>query len=140
MNMYPVSGQLYDMHNCTHNGEAVAHDAIGWGVSHFARLVARLRGITDIDGGSLLENSALVMALEGGVGYEPETILESNSHSTENMCMLVAGGAGGLKGGRHIAFDNDVHPAQVVLSAMNAAGVGAESLGEVSGTVPELFT
>jgi len=139
MNMYPVSGQLIDMHGCTHNGEGVAADAIGWGLSHFARLVAKLRGTTDLDGGSVLDNSALVFAFEGGVGYEPETVLESNSHSTENMSMLVAGGAGGLKRGHHIAMNNQAHPAQVVLSAMNAVGVETDTFGEVSGVLPELF-
>jgi hypothetical protein len=136
MNMYPVSGQLYDMHNGTHNGVGLAHDAIGWGVSHFARLVARLRDTPDFDGASLLDSSALVMGFEGGVGADPESNLASNAHSTENMCMLMAGG--GLVAGEHIHL-NDVHPARVVLTAMNAAGAELDELGEVSGTLPELL-
>jgi hypothetical protein len=139
MNMYPVSGQLADMHNGTHNGEALAADAIGWGVSHFARLVARLRATTDYDGQSVLDNSALVLIFEGGVGEDPETMLESNAHSSENMGILVAGRAGGLKSGVHIHRSNATHPAQVVLSAMKACGHSSDALGEVEGDVPELF-
>jgi hypothetical protein len=139
MNMYPVSGQLYDMHGGTHNGAPLAADAIGWGVSHFARLVARLRETTDFDGQSVLDNSALVLIFEGGVGQDPESMLESNAHSSENMGILVAGGAGGLKRGVHIHRGNATHPAQVVLSAMNACGYPSEVLGEVEGGLPELF-
>jgi hypothetical protein len=138
MNMYPVSGQLYDMHGCTHNGATLAADAIGWGVSHFARLVALLRGTPDGDG-TLLDHAAVMLTFEGGVGYEPETDLESNSHSTENMSILLAGGAGGLGAGRHIHYENDRHPAQVVLTAMRACGYSQSVLGEVQGELPELY-
>jgi hypothetical protein len=139
MNMYPISGQMIDMHGCTHNGAAVAADAIGWVVSQFSRLTARLRETIDFDGQSVLDNSALVLALEGGVGEDPETQLSSNAHSTENMSMLIAGRAGGLRAGSHIPLANEPHPARVVLSAMQACGYASDEFGEVSGSLPELF-
>jgi hypothetical protein len=56
------------------------------------------------------------------------------------MACLIAGRAGGLKPGKHVAAPGK-HPAQVVLSAMNAVGVGGNALGdEVTGNIPELFT
>jgi hypothetical protein len=54
------------------------------------------------------------------------------------MSVLVAGHAGGLKGGLHVPTRNG-HPASPVLSAMNAVGVSAKALGEVQGNIPELF-
>src|SRR5262249_16787620 len=130
MNMYPVSGQFIDMHGCTHNGVDVAADAIGWSISHFARLVAKLKGTIHFNGRPWLDNGVLVLDFEGGVGQDPESGSMSNAHSTENMCMLVAGGAGGIKGGRHVDLANQAHPAQVVLTAMNAVGANASALGE----------
>jgi len=56
---------------------------------------------------------------------------------------LVGGHAGGLNpgGGKHIVANNAAHPAQALISAMKAVGVAeeTETLGEVSGAIPELF-
>ncbi|HMI92293.1 MAG TPA: hypothetical protein VK509_13045, partial [Polyangiales bacterium] len=60
------------------------------------------------------------------------------THSVEEMVLLVGGRAGGLQPGRHIPKDG-AHPAQCLVSAMQAAGYTGDSLGEVSGNVPELF-
>ncbi len=55
---------------------------------------------------------------------------------TEKMAMLVAGRAGGaLKPGRHVVATGN-HPAQVLISAMNAVGVPTEKLGEITGGIP----
>jgi hypothetical protein len=54
------------------------------------------------------------------------------------MSILCAGYAGGLKQGKHIV-ETGKHPANVVISCMNAVGVSG-GLGEVSGNIPELFT
>jgi hypothetical protein len=54
------------------------------------------------------------------------------------MVMLVAGRAGGLKPGKHIKAAG-VHPARCLISAMRAAGATGDKLGEVTGTIPELF-
>jgi hypothetical protein len=53
--------------------------------------------------------------------------------------LLIAGRAGGLEPRKHVVAAGK-HPAQVVLSAMNAVGLTAGALGEVSGNIPELFT
>jgi hypothetical protein len=53
------------------------------------------------------------------------------------MIAIVGGHAGGLRVGQHIVA-TDKHPAQVVLTAMNAVGVSG-GLGEVSGTIPGLL-
>jgi hypothetical protein len=60
-------------------------------------------------------------------------------HSGENMVTLIAGRAGGLKPGKHLKATGK-HPVQVLISAMNAAGVATDTLGEISGQLPELFS
>ena len=54
------------------------------------------------------------------------------------MAALIAGRAGGLTPGVHID-GNERHPAQVVITAMQALG-GPDELGEVSGAIQELLS
>jgi hypothetical protein len=54
------------------------------------------------------------------------------------MVMLVAGRAGGLTPGKHIATGG-AHPGACLISAMQAAGVSGNTLGEVTGNVAGLF-
>jgi len=119
---------------------ALADVNVHFHVDIIARLVKKLRDVADIDGSSVLDHTALVMLFEGGQGYNPESDppAENDSHSTVNMMALVAGGAGGLQRGVHIVAA-DRHPAEVVISAMNAAGYQESTLGEVSGGIAELF-
>ncbi|MEM6993522.1 MAG: DUF1552 domain-containing protein [Myxococcota bacterium] len=144
MNLYPIAGHETDMHQAghgSHNGQGleVMTDSIRWHVHHFARLVEKIRDTTDFDGGSMLDNCALILQFEGGHGYDPQTGEDHKPHSSENMSALVAGGAGGLNptGGKHVVTDG-AHPVQVVNAAMQAVGIDQE-LGEVSGSIPELF-
>jgi len=61
------------------------------------------------------------------------------NHSVDNAVMLVGGRAGGLVSGQHVnVTGSDLHHATVINTAMRAVGVDA-SLGEISGTVDELF-
>jgi hypothetical protein len=141
-----------NMHDIGHRLQATEVpdrcSVLAFQVKHFARLVAKLKSTPDVDGTKLLDNTALVMIFEGGYGYDPYTggapdkhSINYNVHSTENMCALVSGRAGGLKPGKHIVA-TDVHPAQAIISAMQAVGVtqgGEPRLGEVSGIIPGLF-
>jgi hypothetical protein len=54
------------------------------------------------------------------------------------MILLVGGHAGGLTPGKHIPTAG-AHPAQCLVSCMQAAGYAGDALGEVTGNVPELF-
>ena len=138
LNMLPVTGVGRDVHGMVHSGNRQGIvDTLGWHVGHFARLVAKLKQSTELDGSSILDNTALVLCFEGGHGYDPEGNTTGSSHSTENMVVLIAGRAGGLAPGRHVVGSGS-HPANVVISAMNAVGVDG-GLGEVSGGIPALF-
>ncbi len=144
MQVAPLLGYNNDLHELGHSGndDGVA-DALGWHVKHVARFIAGLRDSQDLDGSSLLDNTAVLFLIEGGLGYDPEGDRDESPHSTENMIALVGGHAGGLNpsGGKHIPT-NELHPAQATISAMNAVGVAEadETLGEVTGKIDELFT
>jgi len=111
---------------------------IAWHMKHFAYLVAKMKA-TPEGGASLLDSSAIVMLHDGGHGLDPSSGSEDSAHSTENMACLIAGGAGGLKPGQHVVA-KDKHPANVLITAMNAVGVPTDTLGEVSGTIPALLS
>ncbi len=106
-------------------------DVLAWPVKHFATLVAKLAGTPEGDG-SILDNTALVLQFEGGWDGK-------DTHSGDNMVTLIAGHAGGLRTGTHIAATG-VHPCKVLISAMNAVGYSGNNLGEISGNIPQLFT
>jgi hypothetical protein len=144
MSAAPVTGGKYtnDLHELGHSdrtADAVASGMV-WQVDAFATLVKNLQN-TPEGAGNMLDNTVLVLLNEAGHGHDylVASHPDNQTHSTENMACLVAGRAGGLKPGKHIVTSK-AHPAQVLISAMNAAGVAQTTLGEVSGTVPELFT
>jgi hypothetical protein len=87
----------------------------------------------------MLDTTVLCMLHEGGHGLDPSSGEVNSAHSTENMACLIAGGRGlGLRQGQHVVTAG-LHPANVLVSAMRAVGVPGDTLGEVTGFVPELF-
>jgi hypothetical protein len=138
--MFPFTGMKSDAHELTH-GQGSADDladAVSWFVRQWGKLIGKLARSVEPDGTTLLDHTAMVLLWEGGHGFDAETGKGASPHSTENMMALVAGRAGGLRPGRHVRA-KDRHPAQVVLSAMNAVGATTPRLGEVEGPLPELF-
>jgi hypothetical protein len=135
---------LADLHECGHNGDENTRGQIpvsrclGWHISHYAYLLDKLKQTPEGDG-SVLDNSAVVFMPEAGHGLQlndAESV--DQTHSVEQMVLLVGGRAGGLAPGRHIAT-NQAHPGSVLISAMQAAGYENDTFGEVSGNLPELF-
>ena len=47
-------------------------------------------------------------------------------------------GAGGLRRGTHVVATRK-HPANVLITAMNAVGVKRNTLGDITGNIPELL-
>lgn len=156
MNVYPITGDLdspialdrpflADLHEVGHNGDAEFRGQLAvslclqWHIAHYAYLLEKLKGTPEGDG-TLLDNSALIFMPEAGHGRHlnsPEDT-EPKTHSVEDMVLLVAGRAGGLNPGRHIATAG-AHPGQCLLACMNAVGYQGSSFGEVSGALAELF-
>ncbi len=160
MRMEPL-GLPYELHGIghgdskgtfTHDGvevKAHSHQAVSlclqWHVKHYAYLVQKLLD-TPEGSGTLLDNSAIVFMPEAGFGKDVNGSASEGqtTHSTERMVLGVAGHAGGLAGGLHIhdgaQGDKRRHPAQVLVSCMQAVGLEeTTSLGHVTGTIPELF-
>lgn len=144
MHLQPFTGTDQALHDIGHSADAPGMPgqrlqqmtaAVAWHVKHFARLVSLLRDAPDVDGRTVLDNSALVLVFEGGHGFDP--MGGGEVHSTENMSALIAGRAGGLSPGRHVRT-NQAHPSSVILSAMHAVGVDGD-FGEVTADIPELF-
>jgi len=146
MNMNPLYGYASDLHEISHyavgggeDGANAMADCIAWHVKHWARLVQKLADTQEVDGSTLLDHTALVLAFEGGFGYDPEGDADGEAHSTENMVALVGGHAGGLNagGGQHLRAPNR-HPVELVNTAMHAVGYEGV-LGEVTGDFDDVL-
>jgi Protein of unknown function (DUF1552) len=156
MNVFPLADKLdspialsrplrADLHEVGHNGDAEFRGQLpvslmlGWHLSHYAYLIDKLKATPEGDG-TVLDQCALVFMPEAGHGRHLNTPSDTapKTHSVEDMVLLVAGRAGGLAPGRHIATSG-AHPAQCLLGAMQAAGHEGDTLGEVSGALTELF-
>jgi hypothetical protein len=149
MNMFSIvcPGQTTplatDLHELGHGGApgSATHNVslgIAWHMKWYAYLINKFKS-TPEGSGTMLDNVAMPMLFEGGHGQDPEAGKMNSSHSTENMAVLLAGRAGGLKPGKHVV-KTGMHPGNVLISAMNAVGYTGNTLGEVTGAIPELFT
>ncbi len=92
-------------------------------VELFAGFVERLKATPDGDG-TLLDHSAI---LYGGA------LSDGNAHSNSDLPLLVAGHAGGLRGGRHIASEARTPVANLFVQLMNSAGVATERFADSTG-------
>ena len=133
-----------DLHECGHNGDATTRGqlpvsmCLGWHIGHYAYLLDKLKK-TPEGAGNALDNSVIVFMPEAGHGIQlNDSTSNFQTHSVDRMVLLVGGRAGGLMPGRHIVSEN-AHPAQVLISAMQAAGSTDTKLGEVTGNLPALF-
>jgi hypothetical protein len=90
----------------------------------FGKYVARLRATPDGDG-SLLDHMTILY----GAG-----ISNSNAHSGDNLpLLLVGGGAGKLKGGRHLHYENKPMMANLLVTLMDKLDVPVDHLGGSTG-------
>ncbi len=142
LNMYALTQQATDCHELGHGGVPGGNRAmakgIAWHVKWYTYLIQKFIDTPEA-GGRMIDNIAMPFIFEGGHGWDPEQSRGPSSHSSENMVIMLAGRAGGLKPGQHIVKARQ-HPATVLVSAMKAVGFTGNTLGEVTGDVPELFT
>lgn len=98
-------------------------------VSLFAEFLEKMKATPD-GGGSLLDHSLFLYG--SGMG-------NPNVHDHQNLPVIVAGGAaGGVKGGRHIRFDEPTALANLHLTLLDRAGVKVEKFGDSNGLIKEL--
>jgi hypothetical protein len=133
---YPEIGVPDPHHPLSHHGndpDKIARMAKinAFHVSLFAYFLERLKA-TPEGSGSLLDHSLFLYG--SGIG-------DPNVHDHTNLPVIVAGGAaGGMKGGRHLRYDQPVPLANLHLSLMNKVGVNIDSFADSSGRINELFT
>lgn len=132
---YPEIGVPDPHHPLSHHGNNAEKVALmakinSFHVSLFAEFVLKLKKTTD-GNGSLLDHSLYLYG--SGMG-------NPNVHDHTNLPTIVAGGgAGKMRGGRHIQYDKPTPLANLHLSLLNKVGVPMESFADSTGTVDELF-
>jgi hypothetical protein len=95
-------------------------------VEFFSKYLAKLRATPDGDG-SLLDH---MMILYGS------GISNSQRHAPENLpLLLVGGGTGALKGGRHLVYKEKPSMANLLVSIMDKMGMPVEKVGGSNGKV-----
>ena len=95
----------------------------------FAWFLEKLRSTPEGDG-TLLDHSLFLY----GAGLS-----NPNLHAHYDLPLaVVGGGAGTLKGGRHLVFRNETPMTNLLLSLLDKAGVPAEKLGDSTGRLEPL--
>jgi hypothetical protein len=132
---YPEIGVSDPHHPLTHNGGDPAKLARvakinAFHVSLFAYFLEKLKATPD-GNGSLLDHSIYLY----GSGMS-----NGDKHDHVNLPILVAGGgAGNLKGGRHIRYAEPTPLANLHLTLLDKAGVRMDSFADSQGKVQELL-
>ena len=132
---YPQVGVPDAHHPITHHaGEAEKIAKVekinAYHVTQFAYLLDKMRSTHDGDG-TLLDHATLIYGT--GMG-------ECNAHDPRNIPLLLAGGgAGTLKGGRHIRFPKETPLANLHLTLLDRVGVHLDSFADSRGKVGELL-
>jgi hypothetical protein len=129
---YPQIGVPEAHHPLSHHNddpELIAHMSKinRYHTQLFAQYLAKLRATPDGDG-SLLDHMTILY----GSG-----ISNSTRHSGDNLpLLLVGGGAGGLKGGRHLKYSGNPTMANLLVALMDKLDVPVERLGGSTGKLP----
>ncbi len=130
---YPEIGISEPHHGLSHHGDRPEQiekfsRLNTYQVQLFAYFLDKLRSTPDGDG-NLLDHTIL---LYGGAMSNP------NVHLHVNLPLVVAGGgAGTLKGGRHLTFDpaKNVPMTNLLVSLLDKAGVSVDKLGDSTGRI-----
>ena len=130
---YPWIGVNGGHHAITHHGndpvkvaQQIKIDT--YHVSLFKDFIETLDATPDGDG-TLLDHALLVYG--GGLG-------DGNTHSFSNLPLLVAGGAGGHRGGRHLKSPMDTPLMNAGLSLLDKVGVNIDQVGDSTGRLAAL--
>ena len=129
---YPQIGVPEAHHPLSHHNdmpELIAHMSKinRYHTQLFSKYLERLRATPDGDG-SLLDHTTILY----GSG-----ISNSTRHSGDNLPILVmGGGAGTLKGGRHLAYTDKPMMANLLVTLMDKMGVPVEKIGGSTGKLP----
>jgi hypothetical protein len=130
---YPEVGVPEAHHPTSHHGNDPEKLAKinAYHVSLFAYYVQKLKSTPDGDG-SLLDHSMILLG--SGMG-------NPDIHNHVNLPIVVAGGgAGKLKGARHIKYAEPTPLANLHLTLLDKAGIHLDSFADSAGRVDELLS
>jgi hypothetical protein len=126
---------VHDGHHATshHQNDPVRLEKLVRINTYHTKLLAyfleKLRSTPDGDG-SLLDHVVLLY----GSGMS-----DGNAHDPRNLpILLLGGGAGRIKGGRHLVFTKDEPLANLHLSLLDKLGLRAEHIGDSSGMLAQI--
>ncbi len=131
---YPEAGVPEAHHSLTHHrGDPEMIEKVvkinEFRVQQFAYFLDKLKSMQDGDG-TLLDHT---VALYGASLGEP------NVHDHNNLPVVLAGGKGLIRGGRHVRYAKNTPIANLHLSMLDMAGVPMERLGDSTGRLEHLM-
>lgn len=98
----------------------------------FAYLLGRLRGVTEADGSSLLDNAMVVYA---------SGLSDGNRHRHDELPVILAGRAGGrLAAGRHLKLAAPTPMSNLYLTMLDLAGATEDRFGDSTGRLDDVLT
>ena len=109
---------------------AMYAEVIRWHHEQFAYLLKRLKSVNEAQGGTLLDNSMLLLGSSLGDG---------DAHDERDLPTIIAGGgAGTLKTGRQLQFKSKTDLSKIHLSFLERLDAPVETFGTADETVSEL--
>ncbi len=109
---------------------AMFAEVVRWHHRQFGYLLGKLKGIEEAQGGTLLDNSMLLLGSSLGDG---------DAHDEEDLPTLIAGGgAGTIRSGREIRTGKKIDLANIHLSFLERIGIEQSQFGTGKGSVSEL--
>ena len=123
--MYPEIGLNESHHSMSHHGDNPENllkyaKLCTWHVELFSYLIEKMRATPDGDG-NLLDHS--LMMIGGGMS-------NGNIHSHMDVPIVLVGGAGNLRGNRHVATPMGTPLSNLLANLVNRAGLPVESFGD----------
>ncbi|MDB6065779.1 MAG: hypothetical protein JWR26_1987 [Pedosphaera sp.] len=131
---YPAAGVHEGHHTLSHHGnDETKKQKIAtinrFHATQFAYFLEKMKSIKEGEG-SLLDNCMIVY----GSGLS-----DGNTHSHENLPIVVAGGGGGtIQTGRHVRLDKQTPLNNLYLSMLDRMGAPAEKMGDSNGKLVQL--
>jgi Protein of unknown function (DUF1552) len=130
-NFIGISDAFHPLSHHANNPQKMARLAQlqAWNTSEFAKFIKKLQSLPDGEG-NMLDNSIVLFG---------SNMSDSNLHNHFPLpTAIVGGGAGKLKGNRHLRYPDRTPIANVHLTLLDHAGVPMEALGDSSGKFAEV--
>ncbi|MFG0266834.1 MAG: DUF1552 domain-containing protein [Rhodopirellula sp. JB055] len=126
-------GATMSAHSMSHYSEGERRTVSQSRDTAHARLLAefldKLKATTEPDGSTLFDNIAITLGTN-----------LSSVHTLKNCPTLIAGGGSGFRHGRHLVMEDPKTPlCNLWLSTLRGAGIQANTFGDSTGIIEELF-